>query len=161
MATFWRQLFEKPSSPRARLNTYTERCGYLYMSLGVFPFVWPEGAVLMGLMTPFQGQEEGLYRLLGLVLFLTGYFYVFGSRAQSAVFGLATVLDRLLVPFAMLFIYCMSSIELVLVLPIAILDPLLGFGAYLCWRRDEAERAAAHQDWNDERHGPQSKMTTG
>ena len=136
MAGFFQELMARPTTDSTRLSRYTERCGYLYVLLGLIFLFYPEGKVHLGLIPPFEGQEEAMMRLIGLLLGVVGYFYVFGGRAHRVSFGLATVLDRLLVPFVLFFIYQVSEVELMLILPIGILDPLLGLGAYLCWRRD-------------------------
>ena len=125
--------------PATRLSRYTEGCAYLYMVTGLALLLWPGAQVSLGLIPPFQGQEEALVRLIGFTLTIIGYFYLFGGRTHHPAFGLATVLDRLLVPLVLFFVYQVSSVELMLILPLAILDPLLGIGAYLCWRKDEAQ----------------------
>lgn len=130
----------RPKSPTTRLSRYTEGCGFSYGALGTLIFLWPDSLVLAGLSTPFQGQEQGLMRVIGCVLMLIGYFYVFGGRTQQNSFGLCTVLDRLLVPVLFGFIYFTSDISGLFILAIAVPDPLLGIGAYACWRADESEK---------------------
>ena len=139
MDGFFQQLMARPSEPPTRLSRYTEWCGYAYSAMGTLIFLWPDSQVALGFSPPFQGQEQGLVRTLGFVLLLIGYFYVFGGRTHRNCFGLATVLDRLLVPFFFAIIYFTSEISLFLVLPIAVLDPLLAAGAYFCWRADQAD----------------------
>ena len=139
MAGFFSQLMARPEAPQTRLSRYTERCGVVYISLGLAAFCAPALLVTLGWSAPFEGQEEGLIRLMGFLLIVVGYFYIFGGRTHQTAFGLSTVVDRLLVPFGLGFIYLVSEIELMLVLPMAALDPLLGLGAYVCWRRDEAD----------------------
>ena len=138
MSQFFRALLARPSAPSTHLSRYTERCGYFYIVLGLFLFFAPGAQVAIGLLPPFEGQEEGMYRLIGMSLAFIGYFYVFGGRGQSQVFGLATVLDRLVVPFFGLYVLQVSTIEPMVMLPICVLDPLLGLGAYWMWRKDEA-----------------------
>ena len=137
MGGFFSELLARPERPRTRLSRYTEACGYLYCLLGLSFLVFPSGQVHLGLLPPFQGQEEGMMRVIGFALTLIGYFYVFGGRTHQSSFGLSTVVDRLLVPFAMLFIYLSSEIELMLILPLGILDPILGLGAFYLWRQDQ------------------------
>ena len=139
MAGFFTELMERPATASTRLSRYTERCGYFYGLLGLSFLLFPSGQAQLGLLAPFEGQEEAMMRIIGFVLCLIGYFYVFGGRTQQTSFGLATVLDRLLVPFVFLFIYQVSEVELMLILPIAIMDPLLGLGAYACWRKDQQQ----------------------
>ncbi|MGB0591522.1 MAG: hypothetical protein ACPGU1_17750 [Myxococcota bacterium] len=139
MTGFFSELLQRGSEPATRLSRYTERCGYFYLAVGMGLLFAPTGPVAVGLLPAYEGQEEALIRLLGLTLGVVGYFYVFGGRTQQPSFGLATVLDRLLVPGLLGFVYMASHVELMIVLPLAILDPILGIGAYILWRRDEAE----------------------
>ncbi|HAN30707.1 MAG TPA: hypothetical protein DCQ06_03845 [Myxococcales bacterium] len=139
MNHYFQSLLARPNTPPTRLSLFTERCGYFYAVLG-FSFLFaPNAQAALGLLPPFSGQEEGLYRLIGLALGFIGYFYIFGGRGQSKTFGLATVLDRLVVPFLGLYIYLSSSIEVMIVLPLCIIDPILGATAYWLWRKDEAD----------------------
>ena len=87
----------------------------------------------------YQGQEEALLRFVGMSLGLIGYFYIFGARTNVKSFGLSTIVDRLLVPFLILFVFSVSEINLVLVLPLAILDPTLAVVAYILWKKDESD----------------------
>lgn len=139
MASFFSELTRRGEAPSTRLSRYTERCGIFYIALGVTYLLWPSVQVSLGMLQPFQGQEEALVRVIGFTLAIIGYFYVFGGRSHHPAFGLSTVLDRLLVPAVLFFIYQVSTIELMLIGPLALLDPLLGIGAYVCWRRDEAQ----------------------
>ena len=139
MAGYFTQLWARPSTPPTRLSRFTEWCGYGYAVFGAVILFWPNSQVVLGLSPPFQGQEEGLVRTLGFVLMLIGYFYVFGGRTGRTSFGLSTVLDRLLVPFFLAFIYFTSDTPLTLLLPLGALDPILGMVAYACWRADESD----------------------
>ena len=140
MSDFFTQLMARPTTRTTRLSRYTEACGFSYCALGAVIFLWPDSIVLAGLSIPFQGQEQGLMRVIGCVLMLIGYFYVFGGRTQQNSFGLCTVVDRLLVPVLFGFIYFTSDISGLFILAIGIGDPLLGMGAYFCWRVDESEK---------------------
>jgi hypothetical protein len=140
MAGFISQLLERPDTPSTRLSRYTERCGFAYLAFGLCFLFWPTIYVDLGLTSPFQGQEEGMARVIGVVLAIIGYFYVFGGRTHQTSFGLATIPDRLLIPLLFAFIYVSSEIDLMLLLPFAILDPTLALGAYYCWRLDQGER---------------------
>ena len=139
MSGFFSQLLERPPQPSNRLSRFTERCGYVYILIGLVFLFAPTTLGILGLIPPFQGQEEALVRVIGFTLSIIGYFYIFGGRTQHNAFGLSTVLDRLLVPCVLLFIYQASEVELMLILPLGILDPILGLVAYALWRKDQAE----------------------
>jgi hypothetical protein len=121
---------------RSRLSRYTEANGYLYVALGAGLFALPNLPQLLLGMPAWQGYEEGMVRLIGFVLVIIGYFYAFGGRTGATSFGLSTVVDRALVPVFLLPLVFSGAVPAVLVAPVAILDPLLGLGAYLIWRSE-------------------------
>ena len=129
----------RPQINRKPLHVFTEYCGYFYLLVGVLFLLIPGVPVDLGLIPRFQGQEEGLVRLLGLTIGLIGYFYVFGARTHSDAFGLSTVVDRLLVPFLIGFVVFISDVALMLVLPLAIIDPILALIALLLWKRQQSK----------------------
>lgn len=120
-----------PSTP---LSRYIVGNGVLYLTFGAVVVAWPEVTYLMG-ANDFQASESGLVRVLGFVMMIIGWFYVMGGRTGATSFGLATVADRAIVPFALCGIAAAAGVDWGLIIPFAILDPALGAGAYLVWRR--------------------------
>ncbi|MEC7984308.1 MAG: hypothetical protein VX278_04040 [Myxococcota bacterium] len=137
MTNFFSQWLHKPNSAKTRLIVFTELCGYAYGFIGATFFFLPHLQVQMGMLPPYQGQEEGMVRLLGLTLGIIGYFYVFGARTHARSFCLSTVVDRLLVPFLLAFVFLVSDVALMLILPLAVLDPLLAITALFLWYKEE------------------------
>ena len=134
MREFFRQLLFRPEIEKSRLIRFTENCGYMYILIGsLFLFV-PNSLVMLGLTPTFQGQEEGLIRIVGITVAIIGYFYIFGARTHSRAFGLSTILDRLLIPFLLSFVYLVSNVELFLLLPLGVLDPVLALIALYLWK---------------------------
>lgn len=74
-------------------------------------------------------------RVAGFSVLVIGWFYVFGARTRAASFALATVVDRALVPVFLLPLGLTGAIEPNLAYAFSILDPVLGLGAFLVWRR--------------------------
>jgi hypothetical protein len=123
-----------PAPPHTPLSRYTTWNGVFYMLIGAVFYAAPNVVhVLDG--NNFRPGEEGLTRTLGVPLAVIGYLYVMGARTRSDVFGLATVLDRLVVPFLLVPLVLLGKVDAGLGLPFSILDPILGTGAYLVWRR--------------------------
>ena len=122
-----------PSTP---LSRYTVWNGVFYIATGLLFFAWPGVMQLVGAAV-FVGHEEGLVRLLGFMIALIGYFYLFGGRTGATSFGLSTVVDRLLLPLFLVPLAVTGSVDPALVIPFAILDPILGIGAFVIWRRAE------------------------
>jgi hypothetical protein len=123
-----------PAPPHTPLSRYTTWNGVLYMLFGAVFYATPQALhVFNG--NVFQAGEEGLTRTLGVPLAVIGYLYIMGARTRSDVFGLATVLDRLVVPLLLVPLVLLGKVDPMLGLPFSILDPILGTGAYLIWRR--------------------------
>lgn len=120
-----------PSTP---LSRYIIGNGALYLVFGAVVVAWPEITYLMG-ADDFQAGESGLVRVLGFVMMIIGWFYVMGGRTGATSFGLATVADRAVVPFALCGIAATGAVDWGLILPFAILDPALAVGAFIIWRR--------------------------
>lgn len=124
------------ASPRATpLSRYTTWNGLFYIANGLLLYAWPGAAQALFMASPFQAGEAGLVRMTGLTLAVVGWFYVMGGRTGADSFGLATVVDRALVPLFLVPLALTGAVDPHLALPFAILDPLLGLGAFVTWRR--------------------------
>lgn len=130
-------LFAPPETPRSPLARYTEANGLFYLATGAAFYVAPGLLTFVPGMAPFDGFEEGMMRALGMVVAFIGWFYYIGGRTNSVRFGLATVLDRLLVPVFLLPLVLTGQLQAPLGLAFSVLDPLLGLGAYLIWAKQE------------------------
>jgi hypothetical protein len=141
MMSWLSTLFAK-APPHTPLSRYTTYNGFFYMAAGALVFLWPRALELTG--PALVGHEPGFARMLGAVLLLIGWFYVFGAKTRSDVFGLATVFDRLfLVPLLFLPLVALGEVDPAVGVPFAILDPLLGIGALLIWRRQRRMQTTA------------------
>jgi len=130
-----RIMLSRPSQPATPLSRYTVANGVMYVVIGLTFFAVPSLMVLLPDVDSFQGMEEGLIRALGFTIVVIGWFYVFGGRTNADSFGLATVGDRLLVPLFLVPLGITGQIPLSIAAAFSILDPVLGLGAYLVWRR--------------------------
>lgn len=123
--------------PLSRLSRYIVANGVLYGVLGTSMLLLPGDWLATALLLDgWQGQEEGLVRLLGFVLVVVGWFYVMGGRTGASSFALSTVVDRALVPLVMAGLWATGQVTAGLVIGVAVLDPLMGLGAYLLWRSE-------------------------
>lgn len=130
-------LAKGPSTP---LSRYTTANGFFYIAMGVTLYAWPGVAQTLMRAAPFEGGAEGLVRMLGATLAIIGYFYVFGGRTGATSFGLATVIDRAIVPLFLLPLAYTGAVDPHITVPFAILDPLLGLGAFIIWKRTLSSR---------------------
>jgi hypothetical protein len=134
--SFLEALLAKPKS--TPLSTYTTWNGVFYFVLGLSFFAWPGQVQLLFGADPFEAGEAGLMRVIGFTVAILGWFYIMGGRTGAASFGLATVVDRVLVPAFLLPLGFSGSVDLHLVVPFAVLDPVLGIGAFIVWKRSTA-----------------------
>jgi len=74
-----------PSSlPKA--SRFTVWCGFLYLVSGLTLLAWPGAVQTLFLDPPFAGRDEALVRLVGMLLAIVGWFYVFGGRSAARQF---------------------------------------------------------------------------
>lgn len=131
MAFFAALLHSPRSTP---LSRYIMWNGVLYFIYGALVMVWPGLLQLVG-AAPFRAHEEGLVRVIGFFGVVVGWFYVMGARTRAESFGLATIVDRAIVPVVLVPLALTGAVDPVLALPIAVLDPLLAAGALIIWMR--------------------------
>ena len=123
-----------PAGPSTPLSRYITWNGALYLSSGVMFWVWPYGLEWMG-APALSDTEAGYVRAIGIAVIQIGWFYLWGARTRSDVFGLSTVVNRLAAPLLILPLVFTGRLEPALGIPFALLDPVLGVGAWLVWRR--------------------------
>ncbi|WP_298356225.1 hypothetical protein [Rhodoblastus sp.] len=131
-----RDLLEKPAALSVA-SQYTAINGLLYLASGLLMLAWPGAIQTIFMDAAFAGHEEALVRLVGMLLAVIGWLYVFGGRSGARQFVAASVLDRVtLVPLTL------AALALAGVFPhvmttFAILDPALGIGAWLLLDRKQ------------------------
>ena len=135
MSRFFAELLSLPEAGLSTLCRYIVWNGYLYLAAGLALLVLPEGAHELLFRADLHGFERGFVRVVGLTVAIIGWFYVMGGRTGSTSFALATVVDRLLVPFVLVPLAVAEAVPALAVLPFAILDPVLAVGALVLWRR--------------------------
>ena len=137
--SFWSALWFQPAGPGSRLGRYIVANGVLYLAIGAAVYLLPASALTrLVFVDRLDGYEEGLLRVIGVAVAIIGWFYVMGGRTRAESFGLATVLDRVLLPVLLVPLWALGMAAPGMVLPFAILDPLLALGAYAIWRRERA-----------------------
>lgn len=132
-------LFAPAAAPLSPLSRYTRANGWFYLLTGATFYVAPGLCAFIPGMAPFVGFEDGLVRALGMTLAIIGWFYLVGARENSERVGLATVLDRIFVPVLLLPLVYLGKLQAPLGITFSILDPLLGFGAFVVWSRGQKQ----------------------
>ena len=122
-------LLEAP--PRlSAASKFTSYCGVMYMGSGIMLLAWPAALQTLFFDPPFAGREEGLVRVLGMILAIAGWFYIFGGRSGGKQFVAATVLDRIVLVPLVLIPTATAGIFPHTMMTFAILDPVLALVAW-------------------------------
>jgi len=94
--------FDKPTN-LTPVSKYTVFNGFIYFGLGIALIVWPGAIQTLFRERAFIGDEQGLFRALGMAVAIIGYYLVVGGRAGSRQTAAASVIDRLtIVPLVLL-----------------------------------------------------------
>jgi len=127
-------LAEAPAQ-RSAASRFTSACGVLYLATGLSMLAWPGQAQVMLGERPFIGDEAGLVRVIGMLLAVVGWFYIFGGRTGGRQFVAATVLDRLILVPLVLVPTALAGVFPKMMLVFAVLDPVLALVAWHLLRR--------------------------
>jgi hypothetical protein len=116
-------------------SKYTVMNGVLYFGTGALFIAWP-GLVQNVFKDPaFVGHEAALFRVIGLLLVVVGWLYVFGGRSGAPQAPASSVIDRLIFVPVVLLPLVFAGVFPHLFLALAILDPTLAIGAWILLSR--------------------------
>ncbi len=128
-------LFESPAKLSAA-SRYGVVNGYIYLSLGLLLVVWPGAVQSLLRDRPFVGDEQGLFRAIGLAVVIIGWLYLFGSRTGARQVVAASVVDRLIFVPVVLLPLAIAGIFPHMCLAFTALDMSLAVGAWLLLHRE-------------------------
>ena len=112
------------------VSRYTIVCGFLYMALGGTLYFLP-GMIQWLMQDPeFAGHEAALWRIVGFVLAIIGWLYVFGGRSGTRQFIAAGIIDRLFVVPIVATPLIAAGVYPHTFTFFCILDPVLALGAW-------------------------------
>ena len=121
--------FEKDSNKNTPLFKFLEINGYIYISVGLLYFLFPQLPTLMNIHPSLEGNDSGWVRYFGFMGLAMGYYFVFMGRSQSYSLAVATVFNRVLfVPLALIFLILLKELDFRFIAPVLITDFVLGFG---------------------------------
>lgn len=135
-------LLEAPSN-LSSASKFTSVCGVFYMGTGLLVLAWPGAVQTLFLDPAFQGREEALIRVLGMIVAVLGWFYIFGGRSGGRQFVASTVLDRIVLVPLVLIPTAMSGVFPHFMLTFGVLDPVLGLVAWFLLARGRRQRNAS------------------
>jgi hypothetical protein len=116
-------------------SKYTAMNGVLYLVLGSLLALWPDAVQQILRDPPFQGHERQLARVIGMNVGIIGWLYLFGGTSGARQIVAASVVDRLIfVPLILIPLAWQGTFPHLL-LSFAILDPVLGIGAWILLSR--------------------------
>ena len=127
-------LMEKPATLSVA-SKYTVINGVLYLGTGALFIAWPGLVQAVFKDAAFVGHEEALFRVVGLLLVVVGWLYLFGGRSGGPQAPAASVIDRLVFVPAVLLPLVFAGVFPHLFLALAILDPTLAIGAWILLSR--------------------------
>jgi hypothetical protein len=128
-------LLEKPPV-LSTASKYTVINGFLYLGTGALFIVWPALVQTVFKDAGFVGHERALFRIVGLLLVVIGWLYVFGGRSGARQAPAASVIDRLIFVPAILLPLAFAGVFPHLLLALAVLEPSLAIGAWILLSRE-------------------------
>ncbi len=96
--SLFRALLERRRLP-GPLTAYVQGVACFYLVFGLSTIAWPGQMQVVFQARPFVGDEESLFRVLGMTVAVIGWLHLFAGRDASRPVIAATVIDRLLVPW--------------------------------------------------------------
>jgi hypothetical protein len=122
-------LAEKSAAP-STASRVTSISGLFYLGMGLAICAAPTLVSLLFVEPAFAGREEGIFRLVGWIMAVVGWFLWIGGRTGARSFVAAGIIARLAVPLVVI------PLALTGVLPhmmyiFGVLDPVSGL---VTWR---------------------------
>src|SRR5688572_9653730 len=90
-------LAEKSASP-SPASRFTSISGLRYLRMGLTIGALPALVPMLFVEPPFTGREAGLFRLVGWIMAVVGWFLWIGGRSGARSFVAAGIIARLAVP---------------------------------------------------------------
>ena len=120
------------ATPRSlpTMSKYTAVNGVIYLAAGALLIAWPGATQALFQERAFVGDERGLIRVMGLLVIVIGWLYLFGGRSGARQIVAASVVDRLVFVPMVLLPLAASGVFPHLLISFAILDPALALGAW-------------------------------
>ena len=137
-----KDLLERPLD-QAITSKYTAMNGLIYLGFGALVLVWPAMVQTIFRDAPFVGNEAALIRVLGMTVMVIGWFYLFGGLSGGRRIVAASVLNRVVLVPLVLVPLAMAGVFPHFLLTFAVLDPMLGVGAWLLLSRLDANDLAS------------------
>jgi hypothetical protein len=127
-------LLERPGD-RSITSKYTILNGVIYLGIGALVVIWPGMVQTIFRDAAFVGNEAALIRVVGMTVMVIGWLYLFGGLSGGRRIVAASVLDRVVLVPLVLVPLAITGVFPHFLLAFAVLDPMLGIGAWLLLRQ--------------------------
>jgi len=134
-----KDLLERPFD-KAITSRYTVMNGLIYFGFGALVLVWPGMVQTIFRDAAFVGNEAALIRVMGMTVMVIGWLYLFGGLSGGRRIVAASVLDRVVLVPLVLLPLAITGVFPHFLLAFAVLDPMLGIGAWLLLRQSDRLR---------------------
>jgi uncharacterized protein YjeT (DUF2065 family) len=127
--SYFSEMFHRLITVRgqSRSAKTVEVFGWLILLEGTLVVLFPHFVARILHLPPLVEQAANYFRLVGLLVSGVGMLYIVSGRLNAAGFVFASLLDRPLVPFAMLILWYLENIPA----PLALLFSIQDFGSFL------------------------------
>lgn len=117
------------SPTRTTASRFTSISGLFYLGMGLTICTAPTLVPLLFLEPAFSGREAGLFRLVGWIMAVVGWFLWIGGRTGTRAFVAAGIVARLGVPVVAIPL-AVSGVFPHMLWVFGLLDPLSGLVAW-------------------------------
>jgi hypothetical protein len=138
VGTLYKEVFRRlvAASGQSRAAKTVEVFGWLILLEGSVVLLFPAFAAAVLHLPTLDPQAENYFRLIGLLVSGIAMLYVASGRLNAEGFIVASLLDRPLVPFAMVVLWYLDIVPW----PLALVFSLQDFGSFLwtlfIWRAE-------------------------
>jgi hypothetical protein len=124
------QALAEKSTDRSTASRFTSISGLIYLGMGLTICALPTLIPMLFLEPTFTGREGGLFRLVGWIMAVVGWFLWIGGRTGARSFVAAGIIARLAVPLVVIPLATMGVFPHMMYV-FAALDPVSGL---VTWR---------------------------
>jgi len=124
------QALADTSATRSTASRFTSLSGLIYLGMGLTICALPALVPLLFVEPTFTGREEGLFRLVGWIMAVVGWFLWIGGRTGARSFVAAGIIARLAVPLVVIPL-AMTGVFPHMMYVFGVLDPVSGL---VTWR---------------------------
>jgi hypothetical protein len=124
------QALAEKSASRSIASRFTSISGLFYLGMGLTICALPTLIPMLFFEPTFTGREEGLFRLVGWIMAVVGWFLWIGGRTGARSFVAAGIIARLAVPLVVIPLAMTGAFPHMMYI-FGVLDPVSGF---VTWR---------------------------